>query len=218
MAITLTENTVAEIATDELLEAAETIRDAVKAKSVTAEQVGTLFVSLIEACGSIRDALALFLDTNVTEITDGIEEQLADASSAATTANAAAQTANAAASLVEQLVATLSSQNLSKPTKIVAVHPGDITVTNATTRKITAYTLPTFGIGSVLFIGNGEALELTPDGYITPLKVGTYVVTAVSTADTSLYKKLTIAVVNPRIRLTTDGCMRLDSNGYIRLA
>lgn len=213
----LTENTVAEIATDDLLEAAETIRDAVKAKSVTAEQVGTLFVELIEACGNIRDALALFLDTNVTEITDSIEEQLSDATDATTSANAAAQKATAAASLVEQLVETLSSQNLSKPTKIVAVHPGDITVTNTTTRKITAYTLPKFGIGSVLFIGNGEALELTPDGYITPLEVGTYVVTAVSTADTSLYKKLTIAVVNPRIRLTNDGYMRLDSDGNIRL-
>ncbi|MCD8266405.1 MAG: hypothetical protein LUC33_04540 [Prevotellaceae bacterium] len=86
----LTENKVAEIATDDLLERAATIRDAVKTKSVTAEQVGSLFYDLVEACGDIRDALALFLDTNLTEILDGIDDQLAAVTAAVEKAKEAA--------------------------------------------------------------------------------------------------------------------------------
>ena len=56
-----------------MIEQAAAIRDAVTAKSVTAEMVGSLFVSLINAAGSVRDALALFLDTNVNEIIADID-------------------------------------------------------------------------------------------------------------------------------------------------
>ena len=55
----LTENKIAAIDTAGLQERAKTIRDAVMAKSVTAEQVGSLFFDLIETCGNVRDALAL---------------------------------------------------------------------------------------------------------------------------------------------------------------
>ena len=60
-------------------------------------------------------------------------------------------------------------------------------------------------------------LEVTPDGRILPLKEGVGKVNVVATIKTSIYKTLTIAVVPPRIRLTTGGGMRLDGKGNIRL-
>ncbi len=61
-----------------------------------------------------------------------------------------------------------------------------------------------------------DALEVTPDGRIVPLKEGVGKVNVVATVKTSIYKTLTIAVVPPRIRLTGGG-MRLDGKGNIRL-
>ena len=96
----LTENKVAELDTALLKKKAVAIRDAVMAKSVTAEQVGGLFVELIDTCGSVRDALALFLDTNVGEITSDIDRRLSGADEAREAAEVAAQKANATRALV----------------------------------------------------------------------------------------------------------------------
>ena len=75
--VKLTENKVAEIDTSALEKRARDIRDAVVTKSVTVEMVGSLFADLITACGNVRDALALFLGTNVQEITSDIDNRLA---------------------------------------------------------------------------------------------------------------------------------------------
>ena len=121
----LTENKLAELDTAALTKKAQAIRDAVMAKSVTAEQVGSLFVDLIGACGNVRDALALFLDTNVPEITADIDSRLAGADAATLAATAAAQKAEATRALVEELVGKLSSQNLSKPVRLEVKAPGE---------------------------------------------------------------------------------------------
>ena len=213
----LTENTVAAIDTAGLQERAKTIRDAVMAKSVTAEQVGSLFFDLIETCGNVRDALALFLDTNVGEITADIDSRLAGADAARLSAEAAAQKAEATRALVEELVGVLSSQNLYNPTRIEVVnYPAQITLANMAQPKIEAQILPKFGLGGVLFISDDKALEITPDGKITPLAEGVSKVNVVATGNTSLYKQLLIAVVPPRMRMAGDS-IRLDGNGNIRL-
>lgn len=212
----LTENKVAAIDTAGLQERAKTIRDAVMAKSVTAEQVGSLFFDLIETCGNVRDALALFLDTNVGEITADIDNRLAGADAARQSAEVAAQKAEATRALVEELVGVLSSQNLYKPIQLAVKSPTEITLTNLAQPRIEANILPKFGLGGVLFISDNKALEITPDGKITPLAVGVSRVNVVATGNTSLYKQLLIAVVPPRMRMSGD-CIRLDGNGNIRL-
>lgn len=212
----LTENKVAAIDVAGLQERAATIRDAVMAKSVTAEQVGSLFFDLIETCGSVRDALALFLDVNVGEITSDIDKRLAGADAARLAAEASAQKSEATRALVEELVGVLSSQNLYKPTRLEVKSPTEITVTNMVGPKIEANILPKFGLGGVLFISDNKALEITPDGKITPLSVGVSRVNVVATGNTSLYKQLLIAVVPPRIRMAGDS-IRLDGDGNIRL-
>ena len=212
----LTENKVAAIDTAGLQERAKTIRDAVMAKSVTAEQVGSLFFDLIETCGNVRDALALFLDTNVGEITADIDNRLASADAARQSAEVAAQKAEATRALVEELVGVLSSQNLYKPIQLVVKSPTEITLTNLAQPQIEAHILPKFGLGGVLFISDNKALEITPDGKISPLAVGVSRVNVVATGNTSLYKQLLIAVVPPRMRMAGDS-IRLDGNGNIRL-
>lgn len=213
----LTENKVAALDTAALTKKAQAIRDAVMAKSVTAEQVGSLFVDLIGACGSVRDALALFLDTNLPEITADIDNRLSGVDSAAQAATAAAQKAEATRALVEELVGKLSSQNLSKPVRLEVKAPGEVTVCNTRQPRIEARILPKFGLGGVLFISDNKALEITPDGKITPVSEGTGKVTVVATGNTGLYEQILIAVVPPRARIGTDGGLRLDGEGNIRL-
>lgn len=212
----LTENKVAAIDVAGLQERAATIRDAVMAKSVTAEQVGSLFFDLIETCGNVRDALALFIDVNVGEITADIDKRLAGTDAARFAAETAAQKSEATRALVEELVGVLSSQNLYKPTRLEVKSPTEITLSNMAGPRIEAQILPKFGLGGVLFISDNKALEITPDGKITPLAEGVSRVNVVATGNTSLYKQLLIAVVPPRIRMSGDS-MRLDGNGNIRL-
>ena len=216
--VKLTENKVAEINTSALEKRARDIRDAVVTKSVTVEMVGSLFADLITACGNVRDALALFLDTNVGEITSDIDARLAGVDAATRAATAETQKCEATRTLVDNLVGLLSSQNVAAPTRLeVTDCPKEVTLGNRQRPRIEANALPAFGIGSLLFVGGGDVLEVTPDGRILPLKEGVGKVNVVATVRTSIYKTLTIAVVPPRIRLTTGGGMRLDGKGNIRL-
>lgn len=215
--INLTENEVAEIKTDQLTQRAAAIRDAVVTKSVTAQMVGSLFADLIACCGNVRDALALFLGTNLTEITTDIDSRLSGVDAATMAAAAETQKSEQTRAMVESLVNLLSSQNVSAPTKMVVSYaPYTVTLGNMQHPQIKAQALPSFGLGSVLFISDNKALAITPDGKITPLTEGTSLVNVVATVDTKIYQSLTIAVVPPRMRMA-DGCIRLDGNGNIRL-
>ena len=213
----LTENKVAEIKIDQLTQRAAAIRDAVVTKSVTASMVGSLFADLITCCGNVRDALALFLGTNLTEITTDIDNRLAGVDAATKAASAETQKSEQTRALVDNLVSLLSSQNVSAPTKLVVSYaPYTVTLGNKQLPQIKAQALPAFGLGSVLFISDNKALSITPDGKITPVTEGVSLVNVVATVDTKIYKSLTIAVVPPRMRMA-NGCIRLDGNGNIRL-
>lgn len=214
----LTPNTIGEVYTARLREKAIAIRDAVVTKSVTAEDVGSLFVSLIDAAGSVRDALALFLDTNVGEIVADIDNRLSGVDEAAAAASAEVQRCEATRTLVTELVAALSSQNIAAPTRLAIDYaPTEVTLGNQQLPQIHARALPAYGFGSVLFISDNKAVEVTPDGKITPVALGISKVHVVASVKTSIYKTLEIAVVPPRMRLTAGGGLRLDGNGNIRL-
>lgn len=214
----LTENRVSKIDVASLSQRAAAIRDAVQTKSVTAEMVGSLFVDLIECCGNVRDALALFLDTNVQEITTDIDRRLSGADAAAKAATAETQKSEATRLLVESLVSQLSSQNITAPTRLeIDYCPPYITLGNPIRPRIKAHALPAFGFGSLLFMTDNTVVALTPDGQITPIKEGVGIVHVVATANTSIYKTLQIAIVPPRMRLSASSAVRLDGNGKIRL-
>ena len=214
----LTENILQELDTAELTERAEVIRDAVQAKSVSAAQVGELFCDLIEACGDVNRAVSLFLSVNVPEIQADIDKRLSDADDAAAKAKAEIQRSEQTRALVESLVAKLSSQNLNAPERVdISSAPSVVTLANKVPQKICASLFPRFGIGSVLFISDNKAVEVTPDGNVLPLALGTSKVHAVASANSSVYKSLCIEVVPPRLRLSASGALILDGKGNTRL-
>lgn len=214
----LTQNELQQLDTADLKERAEVIRDAVMAKSVSAQQVGQLFCDLIDACGDINKAVCLFLSVNVQEITADINSRLTGVDQAAEKASAEVQRSEATRALVESLIEKLSTQNLVVPERVdITAAPNTITITNPVPQKIGATLFPRFGFGSVLFIGDHQAVEVTPDGVVRPARLGSSTIHAVATADTRIYKSLCIEVVPPRLRLATSGSLRLDSKGNIRL-
>lgn len=203
--------------TEALAERAAAIRDAVQAKTVTAAQVGTLFYDLVQSCGDVRSALELFINTNLPEIQQDINQRLAGVDDAVEKATAELQKSEAARALVESLVASLSSQNLAAPLRIdIRRYPGSVTLTNAMLPKIDAALFPRFGLGSIFFYAENSAARITPDGEITPLEEGTTHIYAVATGNTAVYKSISIEVVPPRLRLAGDA-LRLDAEGNLRL-
>lgn len=214
----LTKNDLQPLDIDALLQQAEVIRDAVLAKTISARQVGELFCGLVTACGDINTAVRVFLSVNVPEICNDIDGRLSGVDRAVEKAEAELQKSEAARAALAELVARLSGQSLAAPLRIdVADYPATITSTNTVPQKIAARLFPRFGIGSVLFIGDHQAVEVTPDGFVTPVRPGASKVNAVATSDTSVYKSLCIEVVPPRLRLAAPGALRLDSKGNIRL-
>lgn len=209
----LTENDLQLLDTADLRARAEVIRDAVAAKTISAQQVGQLFCDLTEACGDINKAVRLFLSVNVPELQNDIDARLAGADAAAEI-----QRSEQTRALVEALVAKLSTQNLNAPERVdITSVPAVVTISNPVRQKIGAALFPRFGLGSVLFISDHKAVEVTPDGFVRPVALGRSTVHAVATADTSVYKSLCIEVVPPRLRLTAAGALRLDGKGNIRL-
>lgn len=200
-----------------LAKRAATIRDAINAKSISSQQVGALFYDLVQSCGDVRAALELFINTNLPEIQQDIDQRLAGVDDAVGKAAAELQKSEAARALVESLVASLSSQNLAAPLRIdIQRCPGSVTLTNTMRPRIDAALFPRFGLGSIFFYAENSAARITPDGEIIPLEQGTAHIYAVATGNTSVYKSISIEVVPPRLRLAGDA-LRLDAEGNIRL-
>nr|DAL23375.1 MAG TPA_asm: hypothetical protein [Caudoviricetes sp.] len=213
----LTPITLPQLDVEALAERAATIRDAINAKSVSAQQVGALFYDLVEYCGNVRDALSLFINSNLPEIQQDIDRRLAGVDSAVEKAAAELQKSEAARALVESLVASLSSQNLAAPLRIdIRRCPGSVTLTNAMRPRIDAALFPRFGLGSIFFYAENSAARITPAGEIIPVEPGTARIYAVATGDTSIYQALTIEVVPPRLRMADGDTLRLDAKGNLR--
>lgn len=213
----LTPITLPQLDVETLAQRAAAIRDAINAKSVSAQQVGALFYDLVECCGNVRDALALFINTNLPEIQQDIDRRLAGVDSAVEKAAAELQKSEAARALVESLVASLSSQNLATPLRI-DIHrcPGSVTLTNTMRPRIDAVLFPRFGLGSIFFYAESSAARVTPNGEIIPVESGTARIYAVATGNTSVYQALTIEVVPPRLRMADGDTLRLDAKGNLR--
>lgn len=203
-----------------LREKAAAIRDAVANKAVTPVMVGTLFTELIDACGDVRTALELFLGTNLPEITQNIDARLSGVDEATQAATVATQKADATRMLVEELTATLQAHAVTTPAPkqvVIDYCPKEVTLADGVRPQIKARAVPGYGDGGVLFIADNRALMITPDGIITPTAIGITVVNVAAVLKSTVYKQLVIAVVPPRIRITSASCMRLDKNGNIRL-
>lgn len=148
----------------------------------------------------------------------------ADADAATAAAIAAAQRAEAATQATEQQRAVLEAlidraQHVTAgvPTGIEVEAPATVTMGNPVKQYVRGRVLPTSALQNVLYLADGKAVDVLPDGEIVPQAIGTSRVHVIPTDGTRFYKTIQVETVAPRIRTTAAGTMRLDKQGNIRL-
>ena len=75
--------------------------------------------------------------------------------------------------------------------------PQKITLGNTVTQYIKAELLPSFAVQNVLFLGDGKAVDVDPDGAVQVLGLGKSRVHVIPTENTALHKTVEIEVVRP---------------------
>ena len=148
----------------------------------------------------------------------------ADADAATAAAIAAAQRAEAATQATEQQRAVLEAlidraQHVTAgvPTGMEVEAPATVTMGNPVKQYVRGRVLPTSALQNVLYLADGKAVDVLPDGEIVPQAIGTSRVHVIPTDGTRFYKTIQVETVAPRIRTTAAGTMRLDKQGNIRL-
>lgn len=89
------------------------------------------------------------------------------------------------------------------PLRLTLQYLARITYGNNAKQKITANLLPTYQIPNVLFLGDGNAVDVLPDGTVEVLKTGKSRVHIIPTTNTALYKTINIEVVEPSVALAS---------------
>ena len=146
-----------------------------------------------------------------------------DADTATAAAIAAAQRAEAATQATEQQRAILEAlieraQHVTAgvPTGMEVTSPATVTIGNPVKQYVRGKVLPTSALQNVLYISDGKAADVLPDGEIVAKEPGTSTVQVIPTDGTRFYKTVQVETVAPRIR-TAGSAMRLDAQGNIRL-
>lgn len=83
--------------------------------------------------------------------------------------------------------------------------PQKITLGNTVTQYIKAELLPSFAVQNVLFLGDGKAVDVDPDGAVQVLGLGKSRVHVIPTENTALHKTVEIEVVRPSALKDADG-------------
>jgi len=139
------------------------------------------------------------------------------ADTAALNADAKAVSAYAVQLRLEALEASLVAQYKATPTSMTLSYPSRITNRNLAVQKISSTLAPTGTGSNVLFLGDNNAVTTFPDGGFTINKAGHSVIHCIPTENTSLYKTITIDVVEPVMRKVAAASLRFLANGKIRL-
>lgn len=189
--------------------------DADKAAQAATSAAGDATANAQEARTAAHAATAAI--KTVGQVTD-------DARSIAERAEAAAQRAEAATQATEQQRAVLyalidRAQHVTAgvPTGMEVEAPATVTMGNPVKQYVRGRVLPTSALQNVLYLADGKAVDVLPDGEIVPQAIGTSRVHVIPTDGTRLYKTIQVETVAPRIRTTAAGTMRLDKQGNIRL-
>ena len=147
---------------------------------------------------------------------EGAELATQGASEAGQLAAGEAQRVEVIRTELEQLALRAEAALAEIPTGLRLVYPSEVTLGNETAQYIRATVLPVSARQNALFLADGVALDVAPDGHILPKQAGRSRVYVVPSAGTQHYKTIYVEVVKPVMRLTGDG-IRIDANGNIRL-
>lgn len=95
--------------------------------------------------------------------------------------------------------------------------PHKITLGNPVAQYIKAELLPSFAVQNVLFLGDGKAVDVEPDGAVTVLGLGKSRVHVIPTENTALHKTVEIEVVRPSMLAETGGGLLMTAGSNILL-
>jgi hypothetical protein len=147
----------------------------------------------------------------------GANQAKTEAQSAANYANTAAGNAESTILLMQQLAQVITGGASLTPVRMEIDYPGYITVGNPYAKSISVKLLPAYVLQNVLYLGDDNAVEVSPGGAITVKKTGRSRIYVIPPGNTLLYKTITIDVVSPALRLLSGIRLRLVTNNTVRL-
>lgn len=103
------------------------------------------------------------------------------------------------------------------PLDIRITYPKTITLNNPVKQYIKAELLPAYCLQDMLFIGDGKAVEVEPDGGLKVLGLGKSRIHVVPTRNTAIYKTIEIEVVEPAFIKISPTALLLTGDGELLL-
>lgn len=102
------------------------------------------------------------------------------------------------------------------PLVVNVTPPHKITLGNTVAQFIKAELLPSFAVQNVLFLGDGKAVDVEPDGAVTVLGLGKSRVHVIPTENTALHKTVEIEVVRPSfVKESANGLFMTAGNNIL---
>ncbi|MDR0659089.1 MAG: hypothetical protein LBG18_09215 [Mediterranea sp.] len=144
-------------------------------------------------------------------------DKATEANEAAALANQKVTEANDTIIIMQELAESLVGQYKLIPTGIELEYPQIITFRNTETMRITYTLLPANTGRNVLFLGDDNAVTVTPDGSFVVKKPGISRIFVIPTENTNIYKTIEIMVIEPALRKITSNSLRFVGNGNLRL-
>lgn len=120
---------------------------------------------------------------------------------------------------VRQTVFAIQAESAGRviPLIVNIAPPKKITLGNPVTQFIKVELLPSYAVQNVLFLGDGKAVDVEPDGAVRVLSLGESRVHIIPPENTALHKTITVEVVKPSIIKASAGAMLLTGNGKVFL-
>ena len=134
--------------------------------------------------------------------------QAAQAETKATEADAAAKRADAKIAQMDGLAGQIATGFIA-PSRMFLDYLPEISLRNKVAQRIVANLIPSYLPQSVLYQRvDGDSLQVDPSGNLTVKGVGTTKFWIIPTANTPLWKEVSITVRQPRLRLSASGNLR----------
>lgn len=130
-------------------------------------------------------------------------------------ATEAAAEATEAAEYAAERVITLIGQLV--PTSLTVDSVPRLTIGNVQPVYINASLTPSQVMKNLIFISDGKAVTVSPDGRLTIVATGRSTVQVIPTINTALAKVIQVEVGEATLRMTTKTSMRFTSSGGLRL-
>jgi hypothetical protein len=140
----------------------------------------------------------------------------ATANAAAANANQKAQDAQNTIDRMEEMADSITAGVKLTPQEMALDYPRVVTLRNSEPLRISYTLLPAYTGKNVLFLGDDNAVSVMPDGSLKVNRVGKSKINVIPTENTSLYKTITIEVIEAGMRKVNSGSLRLTGSGNIR--